>query len=102
MVASRTARAGALAAAAALAFASCGDGHLRGKVTPSEDGGSWLVVVDDSGGACGPILVDGQEWGHAIGEPGPVAPGRHTAACGTELSFEIPEGVVFELDYWGP
>jgi hypothetical protein len=84
----------------ALGFASCGDGHLRGKVTPSEDGGSWLVVAD--GGGCGPTLVDGQEWGHGFGEPGPVAPGRHTASCGTELSFEIPEGVVSELDYWGP
>ncbi len=84
------------------AFAGCAREHLRGAVTPSDDGGTYLSILDDNGGKCGPILVDGEEWPHAIGEPGPIEPGRHTLACGAELSFEIPPGVVFEFDYWGP
>ena len=80
----------------------CGDGHLRGQVSPSPDGRTYLVVADDNGGRCGPIRVDGSLWPHAVGERGQIEPGRHTIECGTELSFEIPEGVVFSFDYWGP
>lgn len=87
----------------ALAFVGgCDDGYLRGKVSPSADGKTYLAVIDDNGGACGAILVDAEPWPHAIGERGEVRPGLHTIECGKEISFEIPAGVVFEFDYWGP
>ena len=76
--------------------------HLRGSVTPSTDGKTYLTVVDDNGGGCGPILVDGERWPYAIGEAGEISPGVHEIACGGALKFEIPEGVVFRFDYWGP
>lgn len=81
---------------------SCDDGHLRGSVSASPDGETYLVVADDNGGHCGPIAVDGQAWSFAIGERGPIEPGRHSISCGAEIAFDIPPGVVFEFDYWGP
>jgi len=84
------------------AFLACGDGRLRGSVAPSEDGKTYLAVVDDNGGHCGPIRVDGEVWALPLGQPGPIEPGTHTIKCGAEISFSIPSGVVFEFDYWGP
>jgi hypothetical protein len=84
------------------ALAGCDDGHLRGSVAPSADGGTYLAVVDDNGGACGPLLLDGKPWPYKIGELGQVAPGRHQIDCGGEIGFDIPEGVVFKFNYWGP
>jgi len=81
---------------------SCDDGHLRGSVVESSDGGTYLVVADDNGGHCGPITVDGQLWPHGIGERGKIEPGLHSIGCGGEITFQIPPGVVFEFDYWGP
>lgn len=86
----------------AFALAACGNGHLRGSVAPSKDGGTYLSIVDDNGGQCGTLTVDGVVWAHPIGTPGPVEPGRHKISCGTEIEFDIPSGVVFSLDYWGP
>ena len=80
----------------------CGDGHLRGSVTSSLDGKTYLVVVDDNGGHCGPIIVDGKEWKYKIDEAGLISPGIHTIECGTEIKFEIPQGVVYCFEYWGP
>ena len=82
--------------------AGCDDGYLRGSVEKSEDGKTYLVVVDDNGGQCGPLFVDNKLWEHKINEAGIINPGVHTIKCGTEISFEIPEGVVFRFDYWGP
>lgn len=79
----------------------CG-GHLRGKVSPSPDGKTYLAVVDDNGGGCGPIRVDGEVWPHPIGQAGLIAPGEHRIECGGEIVFTIPPGVVFQFDYWGP
>ena len=87
---------------ASIALTSCDDGHLRGSVVPSKDGGTYLAVVDDNGGACGPMLLDGNLWPYKIGEPGPVSPGRHRIECGGLIEFDIPQGVVFKFDYWGP
>lgn len=87
---------------AGLAMTGCDDGHLRGSVSPSSDGGTYLAVVDDNGGKCGPLLLDGKPWPHRIGEPGPVSPGRHRIECGGWVVFEIPKGVVYKFDYWGP
>jgi hypothetical protein len=85
-----------------LAVAGCDDGHLRGSVEPSVDGETYLAVMDDNGGKCGPIKVDGAVWPFRIGEPGRIAPGVHSIECGTGNSFEIPKSVVFRFDYWGP
>jgi hypothetical protein len=92
----------AVALLVALGLAGCDDGYLRGSVTPSEDGLTYLAVVDDNGGHCGPLLVDGTPWEHGIGEAGLISPGRHSIKCGAPIEFEIPEGVVFRFDYWGP
>jgi hypothetical protein len=81
---------------------ACGEGNLRGRWEKSTDGKTYLAVVDDNGGKCGPLLVDGKPWPYKIGEPGPISPGRHNIECGAGLAFEIPEGVVFRFDYWGP
>ena len=87
---------------APIALAGCDDGYLRGSVGPSKDGGTYLAVVDDNGGACGPLLLDGKPWLYKIGEPGPVSSGRHRIECGGWVEFDIPHGVVFKFDYWGP
>ncbi|MFH2124598.1 MAG: hypothetical protein ABIJ50_14090 [Pseudomonadota bacterium] len=81
---------------------SCDDSYLRGSVTPSKDGKTYLAVADDNGGKCGTILVDGERWGYEINENGIISPGIHTIKCGTEIQFEIPAGVIFRFDYWGP
>jgi hypothetical protein len=85
-----------------LSLTACDDGHLRGSVVPSSDGKTYLSVVDDNGGECGPLTVDGQPWTYPIGQPGPIQSGRHKISCGTEIEFIIPSGVVFSFDYWGP
>ena len=89
----------------ALLFAlisGCDDGYLRGSVSQSNDGRTYLSVVDDNGGKCGPIFVDGKKWEYKIDQPGPISPGVHTIECGTKIQFNIPKGVVFRFDYWGP
>lgn len=86
----------------AITFAACDDGHLRGSVSPSPDGETWLAVVDDNGGHCGPIRVDGYIWPHDIGVAGKIAPGEHEIDCGGSIRFTIPAGVIYSFDYWGP
>ena len=88
--------------AACICVTGCDDGHLRGSVTPSNDGQTYLVVVNDNGGKCGPLLVDRKPWPHKIGEAGPISPGVHRIECGSWLEFEVPPGVIFKFDYWGP
>lgn len=85
-----------------ITFVGCDHGHLRGDVTQSKDGNTYLSVVDDNGGKCGPIFVDDKDWKYKIGEPGPISPGPHSIKCGTEIEFEIPKGVIFRFNYWGP
>ncbi len=85
-----------------MTLSGCDKEHLRGAVKKSEDGNTYLAVVDDNGGKCGPIYVDGKEWKYKIGEPGPISPGTHFIKCGTEIEFEIPKGVIFQFNYWGP
>jgi len=51
---------------------NCGDGILRGREVKSTDSKPYLVVEDDNGGGCGPILVDGQIWEYEIGEAGEI------------------------------
>ena len=87
---------------AALVLIGCDDGYLRGEVTPSDDGKTYLSIINDNGGQCGPIYVDGKVWPHAIGKEAAITPGIHTIECGSKMEFEIPKGVIFKFDYWGP
>lgn len=52
--------------------------HVEGTFSPSQDHKTYLAVVDDNGGQCGPIKVDGKLWPYHIGEAGPIDPGPHT------------------------
>lgn len=81
---------------------SCDDGILRGKEIYSTDGKTYLVIQDDNGGQCGPILVNGSVWNFKIGEAGEIHPGIHSIECGGEIEFEIRAGTTFHFDYWGP
>ena len=94
-------RSALLVAAVALCVA-CNRNQLRGSVTPSQDGKTYLAVMDDNGGHCGPIKVDGQVWRIQIGQAGRIEPGRHTIECLGRIQFDIPQGVLFKFDYWGP
>ena len=85
-----------------LILAGCDDGYLRGSVTPSKDGRTYLTAVDDNGSACSTFLLDGKPWPYKINQPGLVSPGRHRIECGGWIEFDIPDGVVFKFDYWGP
>jgi hypothetical protein len=87
---------------AAAAFVGCSGRELRGRSTPSADGRTYLIIADDNGGQCGPLLVDGARWPHAVGVAGPVRPGKHTIACGTHVTIGIDSGQTFRFDYWGP
>ena len=86
----------------ALGLAGCESRELRGKVSASPDGKTYLAVDDDNGGKCGSILVDGRKWPHPLRTAGEIAPGRHVIACGGEIGFEIKTGTTFRFDYWGP
>jgi hypothetical protein len=81
---------------------ACGHRDLRGSVTSSPDGNTYLVVSDDNGGHCGPLSVDGKIWAYPIGAQGQIEPGKHVIKCGGEISFSIPAHSVFKFDYWGP
>jgi hypothetical protein len=81
---------------------ACNHKPLRGSVAPSQDGKTYLAVMDDNGGACGSIKVDGKVWPYPVRQAGAIAPGRHMIECSGEIEFDIPAGVVFKFDYWGP
>jgi hypothetical protein len=85
-----------------LSFTACRGGDIRGSARPSSDGNTYLVVADDNGGAC-PLKLDGKVWPHAKGETGRIQSGKHTlSSCGADINFEVPKGVVYTFDYWGP
>jgi hypothetical protein len=92
----------ALLACFVLSLAGCSDdGHLRGHLTDSPDGKAYLAITDDHNGC--PIKVDGQAWDAPVGTPRPISLGEHVIECyGGTITFVIPEGVVFNFDYWGP
>lgn len=79
-----------------------GDNYLRGEVKPSTNGKTYFGVIDDNGGECGPLLLDGKPWSLALGEITEIEAGEHTIHCGVSISFTVPEGVIFKFDYWGP
>ena len=86
----------------AIALGSCSGEHLRGEASRSSDGQTYLAIVDDNGGHCGPIKVDGQPWPYALGKAGPISPGEHTIECGISTAFSVPAGMIFKFNYWGP
>jgi hypothetical protein len=77
---------------------------LRGKSVMSPDKKTYLIVDDDNGGKCGPIMVDGLVWPHSIHNPGPIQPGIHKIKCGegSAIEFEIKRSHTFYFNYWGP
>jgi len=89
---------------------ACDDDHLRGEVSPSRDGATYLMIADDNGGRCGDLIVDGRAWPHPVGTAGRIEPGVHAIDCGSldefdadnAIQFRVPEGVVFRFNYWGP
>jgi hypothetical protein len=76
-------------------LAGCDGGQLRGSVAPSEDGRTYLAIVDDNGASCDSLLLDGEPWAYKIGEPGLVAPGWHRIECDGG-------GVSSSSTIWGP
>ena len=68
----------AIFAAAVVLCVACTNRPLRGTADKSQDGKTYLVVIDDNGGHCGPIKVDGKVWAYAVGQAGRIEPGLHT------------------------
>jgi len=85
-----------------LVITACGAHDLRGGSSPSRDGRTYLIIADDNGGKCGPLLVDGVVWPYAINSPGEVRPGRHVIACGTEMPVQVDSAKTYRFTYWGP
>ena len=82
---------------------ACGSGPVsRGEVASSPDGKTYLVVDDDNGGGCGPVLVDGVPWGHPVHVAGEIVPGRHVIESCASETFEVEQGMTFRFNYWGP
>jgi len=79
---------------------ACHKEDLRGPVKKSNDGKTYLLIAE--GNDCDQIKIDGKPWRHGIGEAGEVSPGVHTIECNGEIEFEIPRGVIFTFNYWGP
>ena len=85
-----------------VALVGCGNRDLRGTFKKSSDGKTYLAIVDDNGGQCGPLKVDGKIWPYKPDESGPIAAGKHTVECGTTIDIIVPDGAVYKFDYWGP
>jgi hypothetical protein len=85
-----------------LVITACGAHDLRGESSPSPDGKTYLIIADDNGGKCGPLLVDGAVWPHTINSPGEVRPCRHVIACGTDISVQVDSMTTYRFTYWGP
>jgi hypothetical protein len=86
----------------AIVLVGCQVGNLRGREIPSSDGQTYLVIEDNNGGQCGPILVDGKKWPYPLHVAGPISPGLHKVECGTQVEIEVQSGSSFHFDYWGP
>jgi len=83
-------------------LSACDEGNVRGVVSKSADGKTYFGVLDDNGGKCGQLRVDGVVWPHPVGQVVVFQPGVHTISCGVEIAFTIPAGSTFKFDYWGP
>ncbi len=84
-----------------LLISACYHKELRGKVYPSKDNNSYLIIEKNCGSDL-KIRVDGKIWPYKLGEMGPIQPGAHTLTCGGDLKIIIESGTVYHFDYWGP
>jgi hypothetical protein len=84
-------------AASLVLCVDCTHRQLRGSATPSQDGYTYLAVMDDNGGKCGPIKVDGKVWPFSIRQSGRIEPGSHTIECGGSIKVDIPKDVLSSL-----
>ena len=74
--------------------------ELRGVVTKSSNGETYLKIKDDCKGQ--EIFIDGFKWGYKINEKGMISPGIHRiTGCGSVI-IEIKKGTIYQFDYWGP
>jgi hypothetical protein len=88
------------------AFVACNESDLRGSWHKSKDGRAYLTVGDDNGGQC-EMRVDGKPWNHPVGEAALIEPGHHKISCGWDspgwvFEFDIPKGISYKFNYWGP
>lgn len=83
-------------------FVACSDHTLRGRVERSEDGKTYLAIMDMNGASCDTVRVDGHAWPHALKAKGAIPPGRHEVACGGSYLVQIDSGKTLLFDYWGP
>lgn len=92
----------AFAVVLAASLTGCGnDGHLRGHLTDSPDGKTYLAIANEQNGCL--IKVDGQVWDAPVDTPKSISPAEHKIKCyGGKVRFVSPCGVVFNFDYWGP
>ncbi|NKC20211.1 hypothetical protein CWC29_015520 [Pseudoalteromonas sp. S4498] len=63
-----------------------GDGYLRGEVEPSQDGNTYFGVIDNNGGNCGPLLLDGKAWELPLGEVSEIESGCNSTQFSTAIS----------------
>lgn len=76
--------------------------ELRGRDKYSPDGKTYLVIEDDNGGNCGPLIVNGKQWPHNLYEKGQIEPGEVSIECGTWMGVDVRAGTIYYFDYWGP
>jgi hypothetical protein len=84
-------------------LSACERKELRGQWTPSEDGKTYLMIVESPG--CTSFVVNGKPWPHPLRARGAVSPGVRRIACvdgSNEVQFEVKAGTTFRFDYWGP
>jgi hypothetical protein len=78
---------------------SCMKRELRGYVSKSSNGETYLIIKDDCNQQ---VFIDGIKWDHKINEKGLVSPGVHEiSGCGSVI-IEIKKGTIYKFDYWGP
>jgi len=82
-------------------LSSCSNKNLRGEISISNDGETYLVFIKDCGSGNN-IYVDGKLWNYDLNEKGIISPGEHKIICGGELSVSIKKGTTLHFDYWGP
>ena len=83
----------------------CAQREFRGKVTPSEDGQTYLLVEAKQPAEGSQVYINGEPWPYNFNQPGPIEPGLHNINCNSPnpfIEFTIEPGTTFHFDYWGP
>jgi hypothetical protein len=76
--------------------------NLRGWWTATSDGKTYLVIEDRDGSEESRCTLDGQPWTYRDGQRGEIKPGVHELRCHMKVGFNVPSGVEYHFDYWGP